>query len=282
VKSTDPLSNRTFIQSIIDKISCIHDHEINPVIFELGPLSIRWYGLAYVISFLFSYLISIKYIIPKYNLNITYEQFNNFFYSIVLGGVIGGRIGYVIFYMFEKFIDNPLIIIEIWKGGMFFYGGLIGCVLACYYESSKRYIKFLELTDLVALNAPIGIIFVRIANIINGELGGKKLVSEEKCDSGKSFKSHPSQLYEAFTEGFLLFIILWWVLLKNKFKTIGLLSSLFLVFYSIFRIIIEHNFREIEESDKSKKIKIGVKLGILQFIVGVCMLFYIFNKTLIL
>ena len=188
----------------------------------------------------------IKYLNSKYELNLNNDLVNDFFFFTIFGVIIGGRIGYIILYNPIYYFSNPLEIIKIWKGGMAFHGGLTGVILSTLFFSLKNKISFLIFSDLVACAAPIGIFFGRIANFINGELVGR--ITEKKI--GIIFKHidnlprHPSQIYEAILEGILLFLILFF--LQNRkifiYKS-GLISSLFLIFYSIFRFICEY-FRE--------------------------------------
>ena len=213
---------------------------IDPVIFSVGMLEIRWYSLAYVLSFILgAYLIKIYN--TKLNL-ISNKLIDDFFIWSVIGVIIGGRVGYVLFYQINNFLLNPIYILYIWKGGMSFHGGLLGMILSIFIFSHIHKANFLYLADLVAIVAPIGLFFGRIANFINKELIGRVTdfplaVTYPKLDN---LPRHPSQLYESFFEGLLLFFILiLFFYLKYSKKTIGMLSSLFLFFYSIFRFGIE-------------------------------------------
>ncbi len=171
---------------------------------------------------------------------------NDFFFFTIFGVIIGGRIGYIILYNPIYYFSNPLEIIKVWKGGMAFHGGLIGVILSTLLFSFKKKINFFIFSDLVACAAPIGIFFGRIANFINGELVGR--ITEKKIgiifNHIDNFSRHPSQIYEAILEGLLLFLILFFI--QNRKKIIyknGLISSFFLIFYSLFRFICEY-FRE--------------------------------------
>ena len=171
---------------------------------------------------------------------------NDFFFFTIFGVIIGGRVGYIILYNPIYYFSNPLEIIKVWKGGMAFHGGLIGVILSTLFFSFKKKISFFIFSDLIASSAPIGIFFGRIANFINGELVGR--VTEKKIgiifNHVDNLPRHPSQIYEAILEGILLFTILFF--LQNRkifiYKS-GLISSLFLIFYSLFRFICEY-FRE--------------------------------------
>ncbi len=214
---------------------------IDPVILSLGFLEIRWYGLAYVAAFIAgAYLIKI--LNNDIKNNIDNKLIDNFFVWSIIGVILGGRIGYVLFYQFDIFLSNPLYVFFIWQGGMSFHGGLLGIVLSLYYFSKKNNINFFALSDLVSLVAPIGLFFGRIANFINVELIGR--ITEFPFaiiyPTIDNFPRHPSQLYEAFFEGILLFFILLYFYNKNySYKAFGYLSSIFLFFYGLFRFCIE-------------------------------------------
>ena len=215
---------------------------IDPVILSLGFVDIRWYSLAYIIGFLIgsAFIKSIN----KRSLNIlSNKQIDNFFIWSIVGVIFGGRIGYVIFYQFNTFIDSPLYIFKIWQGGMSFHGGLIGIIISILFFCKKNNIEFYYLSDLVSMAAPIGLFLGRIANFINNELYGKITTSKiaviyPEIDLNPR---HPSQLYEAFFEGIILFIILLVYFNRQKSKYItGKISGLFLFLYGGFRFLIEY------------------------------------------
>ncbi len=222
-------------------------HNLDPILFDFGFLTVRWYSLAYIAGILLGWWLGKKIIIKRFKdkeqlFNI--KEFDDLITYLIISIIIGGRIGYVIFYNLEYYIHKPLDIIKIWEGGMSFHGALIGIVVGTYFFSIKRKISALFLLDIVAVVSPLGIFFGRIANFINGELVGKVTnvswgVIFPKIDM---LPRHPSQLYEAFLEGFILFIILINLILKENYKT-GTCSYLFLIFYGILRIISEF-FRE--------------------------------------
>ena len=214
---------------------------IDPVIFSLSIFDIRWYSLAYIAGFIIGSII-IKYLNKKLLNILSNKQIDSFFIRSILGVIIGGRIGYVLFYQTSYFFTNPVYILKIWTGGMSFHGGLIGIIISMYLFSKKNNIQFFYLSDLVSIVAPIGLFFGRIANFINNELYGKvtnfpfAMIYPEIDFQPR----HPSQLYEAFLEGIILFIILFTYFNKTKSDpTIGKISGLFLILYSIFRILIE-------------------------------------------
>ncbi|MEN2985855.1 MAG: prolipoprotein diacylglyceryl transferase [Thermodesulfovibrionaceae bacterium] len=215
---------------------------INPEIVKIGPLSIRWYGLMYLFGFLCSYLI-VKREIKRRGLKIERDFLENLYFYLILGLLIGARLGYVIFYNLTYYLQHPFEIFAIWHGGMSFHGGLIGVTLAAWLFTRIKKFNFFILTDMLVVSAPIGIGLGRIGNFINGELYGRvtdvpwAMIFPE----GGPFPRHPTQLYEAALEGVLLFAILWF--LKDKFSRSGIVSSLFLIFYGAFRFFVEF-FRE--------------------------------------
>ena len=215
---------------------------INPIIISLGFADIRWYSLAYIFAFIFGSIFIKKLNRISYNL-LSDVQIDKFFIWAVIGVIIGGRMGYVLFYQINLFFTKPSYILEIWNGGMSFHGGLIGMIFSIYLFSKKNNIKFFYLSDLVSLVAPIGLFLGRISNFINTELYGRVTdfpfaIIYPLIDKNPR---HPSQLYEALFEGLILFIILFIYFNKNPRKyMIGYISSLFLIFYSVFRFLIEY------------------------------------------
>ena len=222
-------------------------HNLDPILFDFGLIVIRWYSLAYIIGILIGWWLGKKIIIKRFE-SISYkfdiQVFDDLITYIIISLLIGGRIGYVIFYNLGYYVSNPLDIIKIWEGGMSFHGALIGIILGTYLFSIKRKIPTFFLLDIIACVSPIGLFFGRIANFINGELVGKIT----SVSWGVIFPAvdklprHPSQLYEAFLEGIILFFILNIFIFKKNYKT-GMCSAFFLIFYSFFRIISEL-FRE--------------------------------------
>lgn len=221
-------------------------HNLDPIIINFGFLEIRWYSLAYIFGIFLGFYYA-KYLIKKfwYKENINVQVLDNFLIYLILGIILGGRLGYILFYNFYYYYQNPLEILFLWRGGMSFHGGVIGVLIASLIFAKKNNVKILVLTDIVVCATPIGIFLGRIANFINGELYGKKTFS----DYGVIFPKidmeprHPSQLYEAILEGLILFFLLNIILKLKKKLFNGELSCYFLIFYSIFRIISEL-FRE--------------------------------------
>ena len=215
---------------------------IDPVVMSLGFIDIRWYSLAYIFAFILGSVIIKKLNSGSYRL-ISDDKIDKFFIWAIIGVILGGRIGYVLFYQTNLFFTKPTYILEIWNGGMSFHGGLIGMILSIYFFSLTYKIQFFYLSDLVSLVAPIGLFLGRISNFINTELYGRVTDSPlaiiyPLIDNNPR---HPSQLYEAFFEGIILFIILlFYFSNRPKQYIIGNISGLFLIFYSIFRFLIEY------------------------------------------
>jgi phosphatidylglycerol:prolipoprotein diacylglycerol transferase len=215
--------------------------EIDPILFEAGPLIIRWYSLAYLFGIILGWLY-IKYLNKRfYNQPIKDDHIESIPAWMILSIIIGGRIGYVLFYNFEYFSNNLGEIYKVWKGGMSFHGGLIGVIAGLFLFSKVKKISFFKITDLIAAAAPIGLLLGRIANFINAELKGRETeVSWGIIYPDEFIKRHPSQLYEAFLEGLVLFVIIFIAIkFHSALKYRGLASSLFLIGYGSFRFIAE-------------------------------------------
>lgn len=215
---------------------------IDPVLISFGPVAIRWYSIAYLLGIFIGWFLITKKIENK-KTSLTKEILEDYTFWLVVGIVLGGRFAYVLFYAFDYFYQNPLSVFKVWEGGMSFHGGLIGVILVSFIFSQKYKIRFLELTDLLALVAPIGLFFGRIANFINDELWGRVAYDVPwavKFPKGGYLPRHPSQIYEALLEGLLLFVILQLVAKNEKFyKRRGIISGLFVIFYALFRMFIE-------------------------------------------
>ena len=218
-------------------------HNLNPVLLDLGFFEIRWYSLAYIFGILFGWWLGKKIFKKrtkdeKIILNV--KIFDDLISNIVISIILGGRLGYVLFYNFEYYLTNPINIIKIWEGGMSFHGALIGIIFGTYIFSIKRKIKTLFLLDIIACVAPIGLFFGRISNFINAELYGNpsSLSWSVIFPSVDNVPRHPSQIYEAILEGLVLFLILYFFS-NNKKNKIGICSCLFLILYGCFRLIAE-------------------------------------------
>ncbi|MDB9811067.1 prolipoprotein diacylglyceryl transferase [Candidatus Pelagibacter sp.] len=213
-------------------------NNFDPVAFQIFSLEIRWYSLAYIMGILLGWLYCKKKLIKNEDL---LNIFDDYITYLIIGIILGGRFGYILFYNLEYFLKNPIEIIMIWNGGMSFHGGLIGVIIATKLFSNKHKTNPFIFLDLVALSAPIGIFFGRITNFINSELYGRvaDIPWSVKFVSVDNANRHPSQLYEAFFEGIILFFILSYFFKKDYFKKPGVISALFLIFYSLFRFFTE-------------------------------------------
>jgi phosphatidylglycerol:prolipoprotein diacylglycerol transferase len=209
---------------------------INPVLLDLGFVKIYWYGLMYLLAFLSAYLLA-NYRAKQLN-NWNTQQIEDLIFYGAIGVVIGGRLGWILFYNLSNFLSDPLSIFYIWAGGMSFHGGLLGVLLAMVVFNRKYKHGLFDTLDFVVPLVPLGLLFGRVGNFINGELWGKVTTSPMGMyiqELGVS--RYPSQLYEAFLEGLVLFIILW--VYSNKPRPKMSTSALFLIFYGLFRFIIE-------------------------------------------
>lgn len=215
---------------------------IDPVIIKIGSLSLRWYGLMYIIGFASSYLL-VLYQIKKKSLDLSRNFIDDLYFYLILGLIIGARLGYILFYNFDFYLKYPLEIFIIWHGGMSFHGGLIGTLFAGFIYIKIKNINFFKIADLIIPTCPIGLGLGRIGNFINGELYGKPsmLPWAMVFPGAGDVPRHPSQLYEALLEGIILFIVLW--VYKDKKKHEGDVFALFIILYSVFRIFCEF-FRE--------------------------------------
>jgi phosphatidylglycerol---prolipoprotein diacylglyceryl transferase len=223
--------------------------QIDPVALALGPLKIHWYGLTYLVAFgLFFWLASLRTRKPWFaERGWTRRDVEDLLFFGVMGVVLGGRLGYVLFYKPAYYLSHPLEIFAVWEGGMAFHGGLLGVVVAMALFAWRRQRHFLEVTDLIAPCVPTGLASGRIGNFINGELWGRAadpslpwaMVFPQAQDGG--VPRHPSQLYQFALEGLLLFAILWWF--GRKQRPLGQVSAAFLIGYGVFRFIAEY-FRE--------------------------------------
>jgi len=218
-----------------------YTHNIDPIAVSLGPLDIHWYGIMYLLGFAGAWWFGL-YRAKQPHVNWTAEQVGDVIFYGAMGVIVGGRLGYMLFYDFASIVDDPSRIIRIWEGGMSFHGGLIGGITAMWLFGRKTHKHFLQVIDFAAVLTPIGLFTGRIGNFINGELWGK--VSDAPWamifntgNPATNVPRHPSMLYEAALEGLVLFIIL--ALISRKSRQIGLISGLFLLFYGIFRFAVE-------------------------------------------
>lgn len=239
----------------------------NPVLVQIGPLQIHWYGVMYAVAFLLGYGY-LRYSKHGKSLPLSTDQKDLFLACVIAGILIGGRVGYIIFYNLMYYVQNPLKILAVWEGGMSFHGGLLGAILAVTIFARRKDVRgvpggggrFLQLSDVVTAFAPVGIFLVRIGNFINGELYGRVATAGNFClrfPADPTNCRYPSQLFEAVLEGLVLFVVLWVIRLRGsragrELKP-GVVSAAFLIFYGIFRIVCEF-FREPD-------VQIGVLLG---------------------
>lgn len=219
--------------------------EISPIIFSIGPVDIRWYSMAYLFGIILGWwLVAGR--VKKYELALTKENCEDIAFAVTLGIILGGRIGYILFYGSGQYLQNPLEIFAVWHGGMSFHGGIFGVIIALFISSRLVKYPFLKLTDLVAPVVPIGIFLGRLANFINDELWGRvtDVAWAVRFPRGGFLPRHPSQIYEACLEGIGLFIILN-LMWRNKWcrEHDGVISAAFLLGYSGFRAVSEQ-FRE--------------------------------------
>lgn len=218
--------------------------EFDPIFFSIGPIAIRWYSLAYIAGVLITYFFLKK--INKTEKLFSENALENFIPFIIISILVGGRLGYVLFYNFEYYLANPQNILAFWQGGMSFHGGLLGIIIGMIIFAKKYQLDFFQVTDRIAITGCLGIFFGRIANFINLELYGR--VTDSKLGmvfpNAGDLPRHPSQLYEAFFEGILMFIILFVLFSLTKIRNYrGAISGIFLMLYGLFRFFLE-NFRE--------------------------------------
>ena len=251
-------------------------NNFDPVAFHLFSLEIRWYSLSYIFGIIFGWIYCKRYLIKNQNI---LKLFDDLISYLIIGIILGGRLGYIIFYNPIYYSKNLSEIFMIWNGGMSFHGGVLGVIVATYLFGRKNKINYFIFLDLIAMAAPIGIFLGRITNFINSELYGRETnlywsVKFEKIDN---LSRHPSQIYEAFFEGIILFLLLNLVFKKYFYKSVGVISSLFIIFYSLFRFMIEYT----REPDPQLGIiftyfTMGQLISIIFFIFG--LLIY-FNKN---
>ena len=215
--------------------------QFDPVLFQLGPLMIRWYALAYIAGLVLGWQM-LRRLVTRAPAVATVEQADDYLTWATLGVVLGGRLGYVLFYQPERFLAAPLEIFAVWQGGMSFHGGLLGVIVATVFFCRRNAIPMLGFGDRVAVGVPIGLFFGRVANFINGELWGR--VAPDTLPWRMIFPHagpeprHPSQIYQALLEGFLLFAIMFFLARREGVRArVGMLTGIFLVGYGLARIV---------------------------------------------
>ncbi len=212
--------------------------QIDPIAFSIGPLAVRWNGLMYLVGFAAAWWLGARRI-RQDRAPISRKQFDDLIFFAVLGVVLGGRLGYVLFYKPAYYAAHPLEIFAIWQGGMSFHGGMLGVIVAMWIYARRQDVDFLRLTDFLAPLCPLGIAAGRLGNFINGELYGRvtDLPWGMVFRQAGSAPRHPSQLYQFALEGLALFVLLWWFSAKPRPR--GQVSGLFLAGYGVFRFIAE-------------------------------------------
>ena len=243
-------------------------NNFDPVAVQILSIEIRWYSLAYIIGIVLGWILSKKIFISDNEIK---EKFDDYITYLILGIIIGGRLGYVIFYNFEYFSSNLIDVFKVWQGGMSFHGGLLGIIFISIWFAKKNNHNPFKYLDVVAIVAPVGIFFGRIANFINSELYGieTSVPWAVKFIQIDNLYRHPSQIYEAILEGLILFLILIFIYLKKNYR-VGMCSYAFLFFYGIFRITSEF-FREpdVQLGYLFGSLTMGMLLSALMIIFGV-------------
>ena len=211
---------------------------IDPVAIDLGILQIRWYGISYIAGILGAWAL-LHHRAKSGRFDWTTVQVSDLMFYGILGVILGGRLGSVLFYNLPYYLDHPLDVIKVWQGGMSFHGGLLGVIIAAWFYGRRIDKTFFEVTDFLVPVVPVGLFTGRIGNFINAELWGKPsdLPWAMVFPNAGALPRHPSQLYEAFLEGLCLFIILWWF--SSRPRPLMAVSALFLLFYGLFRFAVE-------------------------------------------
>ncbi|APP76674.1 prolipoprotein diacylglyceryl transferase [Xanthomonas vesicatoria ATCC 35937] len=237
----------------------IYLHAIDPIAFSLGPVQVHWYGLMYLAAFFSAWGLGRSRILRGRLPGVDMDGFSDLLFYGMLGVVLGGRIGYMLFYAFETFLANPLILFKVWEGGMSFHGGLLGVLIACWLWARKHRLHFFDVMDFVAPLVPLGLGFGRLGNFVGGELWGKftqagwgvifphapeladiapaQIHAQYAAGALDRFARHPSQLYEAVLEGVVMFVVLWVFSMKPRARYA--VSGLFALLYGVFRFIVE-------------------------------------------
>jgi phosphatidylglycerol:prolipoprotein diacylglycerol transferase len=253
--------------------------DIDPVALSLGPLTIHWYGVLYLVAFASAWWLG-RYRARQPQSGWQAEQIEDLIFYGGLGVVLGGRIGYVLFYNFGAFLDNPLILVTVWQGGMSFHGGLLGVMFALWLYARKQQRGYFSVLDFVAPLVPLGLGAGRIGNFINGELWGK--VSDAPWamvfPGGGPEPRHPSMLYEFFLEGVVLFLLVW--LYSRRPRPTMAVSGLFGACYGLFRILVE--FVRMPDAHIGYLafgwVTKGMLLSLPMVVIGVGMMLYAYRK----
>ncbi|MDC3233123.1 prolipoprotein diacylglyceryl transferase [Pelagibacteraceae bacterium] len=259
----------------------MYTHNLDPILFDFGFFIIRWYSLAYIFGILSGWWLAKKIILKKFKkltFSFNIKELDNLITYLIISMLLGGRIGYIIFYNFGYYISNPLDTLKLWEGGMSFHGALIGIIFGTHLFAKRKKIPTFFLLDIIACVCPLGIFFGRLANFINAELVGKTTdifwgVIFPNIDNTTR---HPSQLYEAFLEGLVLLVIMNIILFRKEYRR-ATCSYMFLILYGFFRIISEF-FREPDAQIGYlfNLASMGTVLSILMIIAG--MVIYLVKK----
>ena len=262
----------------------MYTHNLDPVLCDFGLMAIRWYSLAYIFGIIIGWILGKKifgHILTNTNLKISQIDFDDLITYLIISIIVGGRLGYVVFYNLGYYISNPFDVIKVWEGGMSFHGALIGIVIGTYLFSVKKNVPTFFLLDIIACVSPVGIFFGRIANFINGELVGKvtNVSWSVIFPAVDMMPRHPSQLYEALLEGLILFILLNIIIYKTKYK-MGTCSYLFLILYGFFRIFSEF-FRQPDEQIGYvfNLLSIGTILSFFMILIGLFIFYFLRKKN---
>lgn len=256
-------------------------HMIDPVAFSVGPFTARWYGIAYVVGFLLAIVVIYR-VGKRWRIRFTLDDLCVVLIAAMLGVIIGGRLGYVLFYNFDMYAANPFEILNFSHGGMSFHGGFIGAIIGAIIASRILRMPCLSLLDMAVIGAPLGLFFGRCANFINGELWGAPTSMPWGVVFGGSaglMPRHPTQLYEAVLEGVLLFIILYLASRKNPPLPRGSFTGIFMLGYGISRFAVEF----IREPDAQlgylwgNWLTMGQVLSVPLIVAGVCLLIYAYK-----
>jgi phosphatidylglycerol:prolipoprotein diacylglycerol transferase len=252
---------------------------IDPVFLRIGPLAFRWYGLMYIFGFLVGYFFILAGV-KRRKVALTKDDVADFIFALAIGVILGGRTGYILFYNLSYYLAHPLKVFYVWEGGMSFHGGLTGAALAALYFSRKRGVKFFLMADITIIAAPIALMLGRLGNFINGELYGKPtdLPWGIIFPTGGNMPRHPSQLYEAFLEGPVSFVILW--LLSRRERPPGVIFWSFVALYGLFRFIVEF-FREPDSQIGylAGGFSMGQLLSLPMLMLGLGMVWYSFHRA---
>lgn len=254
---------------------------IDPVFLSLGPLQFRWYGLMYVLAFISTYFI-IRSESKRKGLSLSSDDVSDLVFYGALGVVLGGRVGYILFYNLPFYLSNPLKLFAVWEGGMSFHGGFLGVVTSFVIYARRKKISFLSLLDMAALCAPLGLGFGRIGNFINGELYGRvtNVPWGIVFPNGGSLPRHPSQIYEAVLEGLVLFLIVR-IASRNSSSVTGVAAWSFVAGYGFFRFIVEFLRQPDEQLGKflGGIFSMGQLLSFPMFLIGIFMVFSLYKKN---